>query len=108
MLVLDSLMLWRIPAIVLPVAIAHRHTGRRRGRHRRALPLSAGQRSGATAATTTSRAANLTSTANHAGVMLLGVLLRRLLLQAVLILRMMMRTAAGSQRLIRGSHRPQR
>lgn len=69
LLVLDGLMLRRVPAIIFPVAIPYGNARCRRGRHRRALPRSPGQRS----RITTASAANscLTSAANHAGVMLL-------------------------------------
>lgn len=82
MLVFDGLMLGRIAPIVLPVAIANGNTCCRGGRHRRALALSAGYRSGLTAgltATHATAAASLTATADHARVML-RLLLRRLLL----------------------------
>lgn len=92
LLVLDGLMLRRIPAVILPVAIAHRHA-RRRGRHRRTLPRSPGQCS-RIATTSTTANSRLTSATNHTGVMLL-LMGRLLLLQTVILRRMrMVRTAA--------------
>lgn len=83
MLVFDGLMLGRIAPIVLSIAIANGNTCCRGGRHRRALALSAGYRSGLTAGLTAAAhataAASLTATADHARVML-RLLLRRLLL----------------------------
>lgn len=101
-LVLDGLMLRRIPTIILPIAIPHGNARRRRGSHRRTLPRPAGQCSRIiTASAANSR---LTSAANHAGVMLLlrwmWRLLRLLLLQTVILRRMMMQTVATAA----GSH----
>lgn len=107
-LVLDGLMLRRNPAVILPVAISHGYAGRRCGRHSRALPGPAGQRSRITAATAAAAAdSRLAAAANHAGVMLLGMLLlmrrRRSRLLHTVILRMMVRIAVAAA--AAGSHR---
>lgn len=104
-LVLDGLMLRRNPAVILPVAISHGYAGRRCGRHSRALPGPAGQRSRITAAATAADS-RLAAAANHTGVMLLGMLLlmrrRRSRLLHTVILRMMVRIAVAAAA---GSHR---